>query len=80
MIDKVWYEWQHANPANFWSFDGGSVARVKDFTADPAFPNGAPPYVTVRVASLQSLFQLTNPLVVRDADPNRRYHERVHHL
>ena len=47
MVDKVWYDWQHANAANFWSFDGGATAQVTNFIADPNFPNGAPPYVTV---------------------------------
>jgi tyrosinase len=46
MIDKLWYDWQNANPANFWSFDGGADPRVVNFVTDPAFPNGAPPYVT----------------------------------
>ncbi|KAF9649244.1 Di-copper centre-containing protein, partial [Thelephora ganbajun] len=46
MVDKLWYDWQNANPANFWSFDGGSVSVVNNFIPDPAFPNGAPPFVT----------------------------------
>lgn len=46
MVDKLWYDWQHANSANFWSFDGGAVAQVHNFVADPNFPNGAPPYIT----------------------------------
>ena len=45
MIDKLWYDWQNVNPANFWSFAGGSVAVAK---GDPVFPNGAPPFVNVR--------------------------------
>lgn len=47
MVDKLWYDWQTAHPANFWSFDGGSVAIVENFVPDPAFPNGAPPFVSV---------------------------------
>jgi len=54
MIDKLWYDWQQAHPANFWSFAGGSVPLVNNFVPDPAFPNGAPPYVQVR-----SLFPTT---------------------
>ncbi|KAF9778931.1 Di-copper centre-containing protein [Thelephora terrestris] len=46
MVDKVWYDWQHAHPANFWSFDGGATPEVNGFIASPDFPNGAPPYVT----------------------------------
>jgi hypothetical protein len=43
MVDKLWYDWQHAHPNNFWSFGGGAVA-----TDDESFPTGAPPYVNVR--------------------------------
>jgi len=46
MVDKLWSDWQNANPANFWSFDGGSVAVVNGFIPDPAYLNGAPPLVT----------------------------------
>ena len=48
MIDKLWYDWQNAHPANFWSFTAGSVAIRNGFTPDPNFPNGAPPFVNVR--------------------------------
>ena len=48
MVDKLWYDWQHANPANFWSFDGGAVAVLNNNSVPvPEFPNGGPPYVTV---------------------------------
>jgi len=80
MIDKLWYDWQYANPANFWSFAGGSVALVNNFVTDPAFPNGAPPYVQVRVPSFQSFFRSMNPLVVLDAGPDGRYHGELYHL
>jgi tyrosinase len=59
MVDKIWYDWQRAHPANFWSFDGGAVARVTNFIADPDFPNGAPPYVTVSGIPTGSFIELT---------------------
>jgi len=48
MVDKLWYDWQNANPANFWSFSGGSVPVVSDFEVDPIFLNGGPPLMNVR--------------------------------
>ena len=48
MIDKLWHDWQKANPANFWSFGGGSVAVVNGSVVDPNFPTGALPFVNVR--------------------------------
>jgi len=45
MVDKLWYDWQNANPVNFLSFTGGSVAVGR---GDPVFPNGAPPFMNVR--------------------------------
>ena len=60
MVDKIWYDWQHAHPANFWSFDGGAVAQVTNFVADPNFPNGAPPYVTVSGFVSRQFFLLTS--------------------
>ena len=47
MVDKIWYDWQHTNPANFWSFGGGATAVVTNFVPDPAFVNGAPPFLKV---------------------------------
>lgn len=46
MVDKIWYDWQNAHSANFWSFDGGATPEVVGFVPNPDFPNGAPPYVT----------------------------------
>ena len=45
MVDKLWFDWQHAHPNNFWSFGGGAVSTEDEgFT----YPTGAPPYVNVR--------------------------------
>lgn len=44
MVDKVWYDWQHAHPENFWALDAGVV---RDLETWPKFVNGAPPMLTV---------------------------------
>jgi len=56
MVDKLWYDWQNANPINFWSFSGGSVSVGLN---NPAFPNGAPPLMNVRST-------LMSPCLVND--------------
>ena len=48
MIDRLWYTWQHADPANYWSFGGGSVSVSTNFLANRTFPTGIPPYMNVR--------------------------------
>jgi len=46
MIDKLWYDWQHANPENYWSFGGGATALTRDFEpGNPLYPVGAPPFM-----------------------------------
>lgn len=55
MVDKIWYDWQLANPANFWSFDGGALAVLNNSAPVPDFPNGGPPYVTVSSLSKNAL-------------------------
>lgn len=47
MIDKLWYDWQHRNPANANSFFGGSVQPLESLDAYNQYPNGAPPYLSV---------------------------------
>jgi hypothetical protein len=46
MVDKLWYDWQHKYPQNFWSYFGGanSVFGTKQY-AD--YPNGTPPFLNV---------------------------------
>lgn len=62
MIDKLWYDWQHLNTTNFWSFGGGSVSTVNaNFTVDPEFPTGAPPFVNVRSLSISICSTNRNP-------------------
>lgn len=82
MVDKIWYDWQHANPANFWSFDGGAVAVLNNSVPVPAFPNGGPPYVTVSslLINAHSVNELTKPFTVRDPDPDGWYLEQLYHL
>ena len=47
MVDKVWYDWQHASPENFWAFEGGSVQAIDNATHYSEYPNGAPPMLNV---------------------------------
>ena len=51
MVDKVWYDWQHANQENFWAFHGGSVQNLSSLQALSDYPNGMPPYLSVRPPS-----------------------------
>ena len=60
MVDKLWYDWQKANPANFWSFGGGSVAVLNGSAPAPGFAAGAPPYMNVR-SLLISPFSVNEP-------------------
>lgn len=53
MIDKMWWQWQNAHPANFYSFTGGSVptfgiAAPVTYKTYSEFPNGLPPMLNVR--------------------------------
>jgi len=45
MIDKLWYDWQHRNPANAMSYFGGSVEVLQNLSAYNQYPNGGPPYL-----------------------------------
>ncbi|TBU33894.1 Di-copper centre-containing protein [Dichomitus squalens] len=47
MVDKVWYDWQHANPENFWAYHGGSVQNITSLQALSDYPNGMPPYLSL---------------------------------
>jgi hypothetical protein len=47
MVDKVWYDWQNANPENFWSFIGGSVNAHSKPGLYAQFPVGGPPFLNV---------------------------------
>jgi len=47
MIDKIWYDWQHANPENFWSYFGGSVSSHSKPGLYAEFPTGAPPFLNL---------------------------------
>ncbi|KAH9954003.1 Di-copper centre-containing protein [Russula dissimulans] len=47
MIDKIWYDWQHRDPANTKSFLGGSVQSLQSLAAYEQYPNGAPPYLSL---------------------------------
>ena len=75
MVDKLWYDWQNANPVNFWSFAGGSVASP----GDPLFPNGGPPFMNVRNL-LMSYCSVNEPSVVLHTGPDGWYYEGVYRL
>ncbi|KAJ7429737.1 Di-copper centre-containing protein [Mycena galericulata] len=47
MVDKMWYDWQNAHPANTKEFFGGSVEALENATYYNEFPNGAAPFLTV---------------------------------
>ena len=47
MVDKVWDDWQHRNPANAKSYFGGSVEALQNISAYNQYPNGGPPYLSV---------------------------------
>lgn len=51
MIDKIWHDWQHKTPENFYAYAGGSVAEVNNFTIFTTYPTGLPPFLNVSVSS-----------------------------
>ncbi|KAF8509315.1 Di-copper centre-containing protein, partial [Hysterangium stoloniferum] len=44
MVDKIWSDWQHADPANTWAFAGGAT---RDLLTWPKYRNGGPPALTL---------------------------------
>lgn len=49
MIDKIWYDWQNAHPANKNLFSGGSIEHMESTEAFDKYPAGGPPDLDVRV-------------------------------
>ncbi|KAH9952948.1 Di-copper centre-containing protein [Russula dissimulans] len=47
MIDKIWHDWQHRDPANAESFLGGSAEALESLAAYEEYPSGAPPYLSL---------------------------------
>lgn len=47
MVDKVWYDWQQKSPRNKYSYGGGSVPGLANFSTFSLFPTGLPPYLNV---------------------------------
>ncbi|KAI0743508.1 Di-copper centre-containing protein [Daedaleopsis nitida] len=45
MVDKIWYDWQMENPANFWAYKGGSVQNLTSLEAVKDWPNGMAPFL-----------------------------------
>jgi tyrosinase len=48
MIDKIWFDWQHRDVANEYSFFGGSVQALQSLNTYRQYPNGGPPFLSVR--------------------------------
>ncbi|KAF7302077.1 Di-copper centre-containing protein [Mycena indigotica] len=47
MVDKLWYDWQHASPHNGNKFFGGSVEALNNVTSYEQYPTGAAPFLSV---------------------------------
>jgi len=47
MIDKIWFDWQHRDPANANSYFGGSVQAIESLDTYSQYPNGGPPYLNL---------------------------------
>ncbi|KAI0030268.1 Di-copper centre-containing protein [Vararia minispora EC-137] len=43
MVDKVWYDWQHANESNFWAYVGGANQSFINASFYDEYPSGAAP-------------------------------------
>jgi len=46
-VDKIWHDWQLANPSNTALYGGGSIQATDTFADFIANPNGLPPAVTL---------------------------------
>jgi len=47
MIDKLWLDWQLRDPANAYTFFGGSVQALQNLSTYNEYPNGGPPFLSV---------------------------------
>ncbi|VDB83076.1 unnamed protein product [Peniophora sp. CBMAI 1063] len=47
MVDKVWYDWQHANESNFWAYSGGATQSNTNASYYDEYPNGAAPALSL---------------------------------
>jgi len=45
MVDKIWYDWQLKQKANYWSYFGGSVQALESYVAYDQYPTGAAPWL-----------------------------------
>lgn len=45
MVDKVWFDWQHAHKENFWSYLGGSVSAHSQPGMYRDYPTGGRPFL-----------------------------------
>jgi len=47
MTDKVYYDWQHRHPENFYSFHGGATQNLSSWETYSEYPNGQAPWLKV---------------------------------
>lgn len=47
MVDKIWWDWQNRDRANFWQFSGGTVSVLDDYPQFQKYPTGAPPMMSL---------------------------------
>ena len=64
MVDKVWYDWQHADAANFWAFHGGTTQGTQNLTYYDEYPSGGPPMLSVRHIFPITLFAIDLTLIL----------------
>jgi len=47
MVDKLWSDWQHRHPENYWAFAGGITGAHSAPGIYDQFPNGGPPFLNL---------------------------------
>jgi len=47
IVDKIWYDWQRNNKANFWAFEGGITQATQNYTVSHEYATGLPPNLSL---------------------------------
>lgn len=80
MVDKIWWDWQEKSIQSKYSYGGGSVAAINNFTTFTQFRTGLPPYLSVSVPSSDlkrsCVINFVRLSLVRQRDPRFRFVER----